>query len=151
MRGLVGLALVAFIGGAAAASPLKIRNGSTVRVALHGKREAGVGLKKKGNAWRVELAVGAGETVELVDVTDGTPSAKWEVQPTDGALVLDEERFVPGHAYRLTLKKGLDALGSTLVYLYPPTMTGKSKVTFDDEDTSGGGADDLAIVKKPSL
>lgn len=153
MRGLVGFGLVVLLGSAAFASPLKIRNGSTVRVSLKGKRESGIGLRPKNGVWRVELGGSketADESIELVDVTDGANNAKWQMTPSEGALLLDD-RFVAGHAYRVTVMRGLEPVASALIYLYPPTMTGKSKVSFDDSDTTGGGSDDVAIVKKPSL
>jgi hypothetical protein len=156
MRGIVGFGLVVLLSSAAFASPLKIRNGSTVRVSLKGKRESGIGLHPKNGTWRVELGGSketADETVDLVDVTDGANNTKWQLAPTEGALTLDSERFIAGHAYRVTVMRGLEPVASALIYLYPPTMTGKSKVSFDDSETGGGGAasDDVAIVKKPSL
>jgi hypothetical protein len=154
MKKLVSFGFVLLLSSAAFASPLRIKNGSTVRVSLKGKREAGVGLKPKNGAWRVELGGSreiSGETVELVDVTDGANNTKWTVAPAAGGLTLDNERFIAGHAYRMTVLHGLDAVASALIYLYPPSMTGKSKVSFDDSETHGGGDDDIAIVKKPSL
>jgi hypothetical protein len=152
---LLGLGLVALLSTAAVASPLRIKNGSTVRVSLKGKREAGVGLRPKNGAWRVELGGSketASDTIELVDVTDGANNTKWTLAPTDGALTLDSQRFIAGHAYRVTVMHGMDAVASALIYLYPPTMANKSKVSFDDGETTGGaGDDDISIAKKPSL
>src|SRR5438874_2571361 len=149
----IGLALVAVIvgGGSAVAAPLKIRNGSSVRVALHGKREAGVGLRAGHGGWRLELTSAPTDVADLVDVTDGANGARWTVDVTDGALVLDEERFVAGHAYRVTMRHGTEALGSTLIYLYAPAVASRHKVTFEDEDTAGGSGGDIAITKKPTL
>jgi hypothetical protein len=149
MRFLAALTVMSLLAAAGLAAPLRIRNGSAVRVVLHGKRETGIGIKKKGAAWRAELSVSGSDKAELVDITDGANQARWEVAPSDGVLVLDEERFIAGHAYRLTLKRGRDAVGSALVYLYPPVMRDKSHVDFHDDDTAG--SDDLAVVKKPSL
>jgi hypothetical protein len=153
MRGMIGLSLSLLLAGSALASPLKIRNGSTVRVSLNGKRESGIGLRPKNGAWRVELGGSketAGETIQLVDVTDGAMNAKWDVAPEAGVLTLDD-RFVAGHAYRVTVLRGQDVVSTALIYLYPPVMSGKSKVSFDDNETPGASGDDLAIVKKPSL
>jgi len=142
--------VVALVGGSAAAAPLKVRNGSTVRVALNGKREAGVGLRAARGGWRLELAAAPTDVAEVVDVTVGANSTKWTVDVVDGALLLDEERFVPGHAYRVNLKHGSEMVGSTLIYLYPPAVASRHKVTFeaDESDTSGG---DPLISKKPTL
>lgn len=155
MRGLVSFGLVVLLSSAAFASPLKIKNGSTVRVSLKGKRESGIGLRPKNGSWRVELGGSketADQTIDVIDVTDGANGAKWQLAPSDGILTLDSERFVAGHAYRVTVMRGMEALSSALIYLYPPTMSGKSKVSFDDdENAGGGGSDEIAIVKKPSL
>jgi hypothetical protein len=154
MRGLVSFGLVALLSSAAFATPLRIKNGSTVRVSLKGKRESGIGLRPKNGAWRVELGGSketASETIELIDVTDGANNTKWTLAPVDGGLMLDSERFIAGHAYRVTVMHGLEPVASALIYLYPPTMTGKSKVSFDDNETGGGLGDDLSTSKKPSL
>jgi hypothetical protein len=155
MRGIISFGLVVLLSSAAYATPLRIKNGSTVRVALKGKREAGVGLRPKNGAWRVELGGSketSSDTIELIDVTDGANNTKWMLAPTAGGLTLDSERFIAGHAYRVTVMRGMEAVASALIYLYPPTMSGKSKVSFDDNDTAGGlGGDDIAVSKKPSL
>ena len=79
-------------------------------------------------------------------------ASKWTVQVEDGVVFLDQETFVAGHAYRVLVRHGAESLGATLVYLYPPSsMAKRSKVTFDDADTSDNGGDGPAIVKKPTL
>lgn len=147
----LGLGLWALVGGNAAAAPLRIRNGSSVRVALHGKREVGVGVKPQSGGWRLELSAGADEVADVIDVTDGASEAKWTVTVRDGALLLDEERFVAGHAYRVLLRRGAEPVGATLVYLYPPAMAPRHKVSFDDADRGPGASEDIAVVKKPTL
>ncbi|MDB4969378.1 MAG: hypothetical protein JWN44_5067 [Myxococcales bacterium] len=151
MRGAwIGLALVAMLSGSAVAAPLKIRNGSTVRVALQGKRETGVGLRNARGGWRLELVAATTDVADVVDVTDGANSARWTVDVADGALFLDEERFIAGHAYRVSLRHGTELLGSTLVYLYAPSVSARHKVTFEENDGAAGGGD-IAILKKPTL
>lgn len=151
MRGTwIGLALVATLSGSAVAAPLKIRNGSTVRVALQGKRETGVGLRNARGGWRLELVAATTDVADVVDVTDGANSARWTVDVADGALFLDEERFIAGHAYRVSLRHGTELLGSTLVYLYAPSVSARHKVTFEENDGAAGGGD-IAILKKPTL
>jgi hypothetical protein len=146
---LVGLAANA---SAVPAAPLRVRNGSSVRVQVHGKREAGIGLRPnpKGGGWRLEVQLQPDETFELVDVTEGANEAKWTVAPQNGAILLDLDRFIAGHAYRLNAKRGTADVGTALVYLYPPQAKAKSKVTFEDEETAGIGGD-LEIQKKPTL
>ena len=150
---MAGLALVAILGGTATASPLKIRNGSTVRVALQGKREPGVGLRSRAGGWQLELAPLAGAVADVFDVTEGAGAAKWTVQVEDGVIFLDAETFIAGHAYRVIVRHGAEAIGATLVYLYPPTAGTRHKVTFDDADTAsnGDGSDGPAVAKKPAL
>src|SRR5512146_723266 len=121
-RGLVaGLALVAILGGTATASPLKIRNGSTVRVALAGKREAGIGLRPHAGGGQLELAPLPGAVADVFDVTEGAAASQWTVQVDDGVVFLDQETFIAGHAYRVLVRRGSEALGATLVYLSPPS------------------------------
>ena len=149
---MAGLALVAILGGTATASPLKIRNGSTVRVALAGKREAGIGLRPHAGGWQLELAPLPGAVADLFDVTEGASAAKWTVQVDDGVVFLDQETFIAGHAYRVIVRRGPEALGTTLVYLYPPSMAARQhRVTFDDADAVGRGSDGPVISKKPTL
>jgi hypothetical protein len=146
----LGLTLLAF-GGVAAAAPLKIRNGSSVRVAVHGKREAGVGLRAQKGGWKLDVTATADAVADVLDVTEGFNETRWTVDvATGGGLFFDSERFIAGHAYRVTLRKGTEAIGSTLVYLYPPTGPAKSRVTFDD-DAASAGDDEIAISKKPTL
>jgi hypothetical protein len=151
MRGLLsGLALVAMIGGSAVASPLKIHNGSTVRVALQGKREAGVGLRPHAGGWRLELTATPGAVADVFDVTEGVSSSKWTVAVDDGAVFFDEETFVAGHAYRVLVRRGSESLGAALVYLYPPSVASRHKVTFDDAD-GDQSTEGPTIAKKPTL
>jgi hypothetical protein len=140
------------LGGTAAAAPLKIKGGSPVRVAVHGKREVGIGLKAQKSGWRLDVAATPDVVAEVVDVTDGASGSKWTVDVRDGALLLDNERFIPGHAYRVTVRKGLDAVGSALVYLYPPVSSARSRVTFEDDSAGGLGMDgEIGVMKKPTL
>ncbi len=148
---MAGLALVAILGGTASASPLKVRNGSTVRVALQGKRESGVGLRPRSGGWQLELAPLAGAVADVFDVTDGATSSKWTVPVEEGVVFLDEETFVAGHAYRVLVRRGAESLGATLVYLYPPSVAQRHKVTFDDAETNAGSGDGPTVVKKPTL
>ncbi|MCU1280153.1 MAG: hypothetical protein JWM53_3699 [bacterium] len=152
LRGsFVAVALVAVLGGSAAAAPLKIHNGSSVRVALQGKREAGVGLRPHAGGWRLELTATPGAVADVFDVTEGAAGSKWTVAVDDGAVFFDEETFAPGHAYRVLVRRGSESLGATLVYLYPPAVASRHKVTFDDADASGNSGEGPTIAKKPTL
>src|SRR3954452_24683992 len=153
MRGLIaGLALLAVLGGVATASPLKIRNGSTVRVALQGKREPGVGLRLRGGGWQLELAPMPGAVADVFDVTEGVTPTKWTVQVEDGVVFFDQETFLAGHAYRVIVRRGAESIGATLVYLYAPSVAStKRKVTFDDAEASSNSGDGPALIKKPTL
>ena len=141
---------MAMLGGSAVAAPLKIHNGSSVRVALQGKREAGVGLRPHAGGWRLELVATPGAVADVFDVTEGGSGSKWTVAVDDGAVFFDEETFIAGHAYRVLVRRGSESLGATLVYLYPPSVASRHKVTFDDAD-AGNGSDGPTIAKKPTL
>jgi hypothetical protein len=161
MRLLLGWVLVALVSiaaaGSAEARTLRLQGGSTVRVVLSGKSERGVGLRAlDGGRWRLQLpdAVEGDEAV-LVDVTEGAVGTKWVLAVDGGVLVLDGTRFVPGHAYRVELKRGG---GSALVYLYPPRPTkGRDRVVFDEDRPAPAVApalddnDGIAITPKPAL
>jgi hypothetical protein len=149
------LAALAVGAGAAHAAPLKVRNGSSVRVALAGKREMGVGLRPHGHGWELLLSTSAptpvGAVADVFDVTEGAGSAKWTVEVSDNALFLDDETFIAGHAYRVIVRRGTESLGTALVYLYPPSVASRHKVTFDDVDTAPASDEGIPIMKKPTL
>lgn len=112
-----------------------------------GRHERAVGLRHVPNGWRLELAdaepVGS---AQIHDVTSGAVSSKWVVGIERNQLVLDETRFVAGHAYRVEL-----ASGSLLVYLYPPPAGARrTRVSFD-ETPSDAGEDGIAITPKSAL
>jgi hypothetical protein len=140
-------------GGTAQAAPWKLKGGSPVRVVVNGTREAGVGLKAEKVGWKV-ATTSTDAVAEVVDITDGAGSAKWVVEVRQGALLFDSERFIAGHAYRVTMRHGMDSVGAALVYLYPPHQAKNSRVTFEDESASMGGLGmdgELGIMKKPTL
>jgi hypothetical protein len=150
----LGIVLFVAAGGTGLASPVRVKNGSTVFVSVKGKREAGIGLRPKNGVWRVELSGSsglAGESVELVDITENAHNTKWVLYPTDGTVTLDSQRVVAGHAYRMTVMRNGASLASALIYLYPPSASAKSRVKFDAAETSGSDSDDTMVAKKPSL
>jgi hypothetical protein len=149
MRSLVLLVCLLWTGAPAWAAPLKIKNGSPVRVSLHGQREAGIGVRPLRGAWTLELSGVAGEVADIVDVTDGAVTTRWAVSVSERELVLDNERFIAGHAYRVKLRHGT---ASALVYLYPPLRTATSFVGFGDDETHGANdGDGIATTPKGEL
>lgn len=153
MRGswIVVLGVVALAGGSAAAAPLKAHNGSTVRLAVEGRHETGVGLRPHAGGWRLEVAVTPADSVYALDVTAGALGAKWSVPVRDGGLFFDQAQFIAGHAYRVYVRRGTEMRGEALVYLYPPRASARQKVTFDEDEAAGGDDGELATIKKPSL
>jgi len=143
---LAAIALL-LVAAPALAAPLAVKNGSSVNVSLAGKRERGIGLRPQASGWRLELSRPADDVAELIDVTRGVAPTKWVLPVEDGALHLDSTRFVPGHAYRVALRKG----GSALVYLYPPAQKRTSQVTFADDQVGGGDDGGIAITPKSAL
>ena len=152
---MAGLALVAMLGGTATASPLKIRNGSTVRVALQGKREPGVGLRSRAGGWQLELAPSAGAVADVFDVTEGAGVA--EVDGAGGGRRHLPRRRRPssaGHAYRVhrAPRRRVARRDAGL----PVSAVGgarATKVTFDDADTpaTAAAATRRPSAKKPAL
>jgi len=145
------MAVLAFslVSQAAVAGSMRAKHASSVRVAVRGHREAGFGLRGTSRGWRLDLGRVL-TAVELVDVTDGAVPSRWVVEAVDGALTLDPERFLAGHAYRVELRSG----ESMLVYLYPPSVSARSsraeRLVFGEEsdDVSDDG---IAISPKSAL
>jgi hypothetical protein len=147
----VGAALLFFTSGAIAA-PLRARNATSVRVAVDGRRERAFGVRGAAHGWRLELLGARAAVAEIHDVTPGAQPGKWLVPLDDDAVVFDDARFVAGHAYRVELRRGVESVGSALVYLYPPRAQKSARVQFDDsEAASSDGDDEIAITPKPSL
>ena len=113
------------------------------------KRERGFGLHHANGAWRLVIGKSAADAAEVVDVTGGAPGMKWQVSVQAGALSLGGDRFAPGHAYRVELRQGTRSLGSALVYLYPPKVSARHKVQFDEADLLSDG--EMATLPKPTL
>lgn len=123
----------------------RIRNGSPIHLRLAGRREAAVGLRPGKSGWRVVLRAPGAESAELSDVTPGRATSKFRVPVTGREVILDAERFVAGHAYRLEVHGG----ERQLLYLYPPLGRRVSTLVFDAEEPTAG--DDLSPSDKGSL
>jgi hypothetical protein len=159
MRGArVGLVIGAFWGFlgislTAAAAPLAIRHGRSIRVALAGRTEPATALKPTANGgWKLELAnVAAGAILSFRDVTGGmTAAPRFELPVVAGGVVLDSTRFRADHAYRVELRQGETIVGTVLIYLQPPR--GRSSVKFNDGEALGSTRDDeLAPSDKGAL
>ena len=125
-----------------------------VSVALGKKHEKGIGLHLKGHSWQLEVT-GADEAAEaeVQDVTRGAAPIKWTVNVSNDRIQLDDGRFIPGHAYRVQIRKGFNNLSSSLVYLYPPdTRSKRSHVEFEEASASASaGSDELLTVPKNAL
>jgi hypothetical protein len=115
------------------AAPVHIKNGRSVNVVLGKTREAAVGIRPEKKAWPVELGAGlVGAEADLQDVTPDVAGARWVVPVVAPRLSLDEARFLPGHVYRLELRRERRLLGSVLVYLFPPPAARVSRIELDD-------------------
>jgi hypothetical protein len=119
-----------------------------MRVVLKGQRQTSLALRAGDSGWRLGVDAQPTDVAEVVDVTDGASANKYVLDVVDGALVLDDKRFVADHAYRVTLRRGPKTLASTLVYLRPRSGS-KQKIKFEAADNGDGG--DVPIAPKPSL
>jgi len=134
----------------------RVVRGSSVRVAIDGHREAGIGLRSDGRGWRLPLAGSGGVTsVVLVDVT-APNHEKWvlAVQAEDGPLTLDGARFVGGHAYRVEIRRGAAIVDRALVYLYPARGGKNTRVEFDvdgADSIASNSEDDIRLTPKSAL
>src|SRR5450432_2830672 len=128
---------------AGAPARLRIRNGHSLTVALGKTREAAVGIRPEKKLWALELdAALVGADAELRDVTPDVTGARWTLAVESARLVLDGARFLPGHVYRLELRRDRLLVGTALVYLYPPPAERVSRVTLDAEAAPSPPTDD---------
>jgi len=126
----VGLALT---GAAQAAdAPLRIKNGHKMMVKLGKTREAAQGIRSEKQVWPLELSRDlVGAVAELEDVTPRWQNARSSVPIQSERVVLDGERFLPDHVYRLEIRRARQLVGSALVYLYPPPVERVKRVEFE--------------------
>lgn len=116
------LVIASGVGSSEAVPPrLKIKNGQNLTVALGKSRERAFGIRPDKETWTVVLTPDlAGCSAELKDVTPNVTIVRWTVPVTTDGLVLDQERFLPSHVYRLEIWREKQLLGAAFVYLYPP-------------------------------
>jgi hypothetical protein len=143
------LAPVAF---AEAPARVRIKNGHGITVALGKTREAATGIRPDKKAWALELDPSfVGAEADLRDVTPDVAGARWSVPVTAARLVLDGTRFLPGHVYRLELRRERQSLGNALVYLYPPPAERVQRVNLDDRPAPATTDEAFAPVPKGRL
>jgi hypothetical protein len=133
--------------------PIRIKNGHTIRVVLGKKREPAAGVRPDKDGWRLVLAPElAGSSADLQDITPGLPGSHWALAVTAEPVVLDPERFLASHVYRVELRKERQLLGTAIVYLYPPpTPKETARVEFQDDKDGEDKPTSLAPTQKGSL
>lgn len=140
---------------AAPTAPLKairIKNARTVRVVLGDRREPAAGLRADKAGWTVLLAPElAATSADLVDITPGVAGSRWSVPVSLGKLLLDPERFLPSHVYRVELRRDGQLLGGTLIYLHPPPAESVARVRFEEDKASDEDSSSLAPTPKGEL
>lgn len=142
------------VASAEAPAQLRIKNGRGITVALGKTREAATGIRPDKKVWALELEPSfVGAEADLRDVTPDVAGARWSVPVTAARLVLDATRFLPGHVYRLELRRERQAIGNALVYLYPPPAERVTRVNLDDrpEPAAAGSDEGFAPVPKGRL
>jgi hypothetical protein len=130
---------LAFSAGTAGANelPLHLRNGRRVRIQLGAHHDIGNQLAWR-DGWRLELGDVRATKAHLVDVTPHASLGDWEVPIVNGTLRLDPERFLPDHAYRVTIYSGTETR-STLVYLAPPPRRSVTRLDMSGHEDADEG------------
>jgi hypothetical protein len=147
-RALAALLLCLSIARPATAEPTRVRNGFTVFLQLGKTREAALGIHADKRGWRLVLSAAVTGEVELRDVTPGKARTKLKVTAKGRELLLEADRFVAGHAYRLEVREK-DAT-PLLVYLCPPDARQVNRVSFDAEEAADDD-DGMPHTEKGSL
>ena len=114
---------------------IRIKNARPVRVVLGARREPANGVRPDKDGWVVMLTPQlAGSSAELQDITPAVPASRWVLPVAADKLVLDSERFLPSHVYRVEFRRQGQLLGSTLIYLYPPRTERVARAVFQDDE-----------------
>ena len=130
----------------------RIKNARTVRVVLGERREPAAGVRPDKTGWPVLVAPElAATSAELHDITPGVASSRWIVPVSLGKLVLDTERFLPTHVYKVDFRKDGQVAGSALIYLYPPPVESVARVSFQGDEAPEDAASSLAPAPKGEL
>lgn len=93
----------------------------------------------------------AGRSAALQDVTPGLPESRWLVALAADKLVLDPERSLPSHVYRMELRRDGQVLGSGLIYLYPPPVERVGRADFRDHSDLDDKSTPLTTTPKGEL
>jgi hypothetical protein len=121
-------------------------------VVLGRKREPAAGIKPEKSGWQLLLGAElAGSTAELQDITPDMPPSRWAVPVAEEKVVLDTERFLPTHVYRVEFRRERQLLGTALIYLYPPPEKKKEHVEFADDKAPEDKPSELAPTPKGDL
>ena len=142
--------------GQAEAAPLKVKNAVAVRVTMAQGSQRGLGVKPERDGWRLQLSlakVSQDTSVEVIDVTPGTPARTLSVLLRGEEALLDGQRFEGGHVYRVQLRSG-SGIDSAYVYLYPSgpvaaVKEGPTKLEFAGDEREGTSGP--APVRKSAL
>ena len=154
---VLGLSLSSLVGvrplqAETAIKKTRIKNARTVRVVLGERREPAAGVRPDKAGWPVLVAPElAATSAELLDITPGVASSRWVVPVSLGKLVLDTERFLPTHLYKVEFRKEAQVLGTALVYLYPPPVESVARVSFQGDEAAEDAASSLAPAPKGEL
>jgi hypothetical protein len=131
---------------------IRIKNGRTVSVVFGERREAAAGLRPDKAGWLVMLAPDlAVSSADLQDITPEAGGSRWTVPVSLGKLVLDPERFLPSHVYRVEFRRAGQLLGSALIYLYPLPAERVARVKFQDDKEPDEPSSSLAPAPKGEL
>jgi hypothetical protein len=131
---------------------MRIKNARPVRVVLGTRREPANGVRPDKNGWVVMLTPQlAGSSAEMQDITPTVPGSRWVLPVTADKLVLDPERFLPSHVYRVEFRRQGQLLGSTLIYLYPPRSERVARAVFQDDEEREPEPSSLAATPKGDL
>ena len=152
MRFATILLVGSLLAAPAFAAPL-VQNGSTVRVVLPEGKKAATALRADKAGWTLKFKAQSG-MVNLIDVTAGAAPVKYVISldsaEAPGVVVLDNDRFVAGHAYRVELRDHEGGVQQGHVYLVPPKQVSTAKVSFSDSD-EGSSDDGIRVRDKGSL
>jgi hypothetical protein len=156
---MLGFGLASLVGArwsnaAPEAKQIRVKNGRTVRVVLGARREHAVGIRpekdKEQDRWLVVLAPDmAGSSAELQDITPDVSGSRWVMPVSGDRLVLDAERFLPSHVYRVAFRRDGQLLGTVLVYLYPPPAERVGRADFRDDETAADKSSSSSLATTP--
>ena len=144
----------------------QVHGGSSIVVRVRGMREKGLRLAHGEAGWSLTVDMPADGSLCAAELRDVTPLPtgllKWTErlsnQETSARVLLTPDRYVGGHAYRMTVRCGARELSRGVVYLAPGSRAGgRSQIALTEADADAdlaanpGADDELATVPKGSL